>query len=44
MVLALVGWVLYENRRLIAASLGRTQAETPEGGPPPQPGGVGDAR
>jgi hypothetical protein len=42
MVAVLVGWVLYENRRLIQASLGWT-AEEP-GGPPPQPGGVGDTR
>ena len=42
MVVALVGWVLYENRRLIQASLGLGQS--PAGGPPPQPGGVGDSR
>ena len=41
MVAVLVAWVLYENRRLIlaATSFGR---ESPPGGPPPQPGGVGD--
>jgi hypothetical protein len=40
MIAALVGWVLYENRRLIAAAAGFTQADTPA----PQPGGVGDVR
>ena len=44
MLVAIVAWIVYENRRMIAASLGRVQAETPQGGPPPQPGGVGDAR
>jgi hypothetical protein len=44
MVAVLVGWVLYENRRLIAAAAGFTQAEPPAVGPPPQPGGVGDTR
>ena len=44
MVAVLVGWVLYENRRLIAAAAGFTQAEPPATGPPPQPGGVGDTR
>jgi hypothetical protein len=44
MVAVLVAWVLYENRRLIQAAVGFTQAETPAGGPPPQPGGVGDTR
>ena len=42
-VVVLVAWVLYENRRLIAASAGFT-GDGPMGGPPPQPGGVGDAR
>jgi hypothetical protein len=42
MVVALVAWVMYENRRLIQASLGF--GESPAGGPPPQPGGVGDSR
>jgi hypothetical protein len=44
MVAVLVAWVLYENRRLVEAALGFTQAEAPAGGPPPQPGGVGDTR
>lgn len=40
-LLALVAWALYENRQLIrhVARFSRTQ---PAGGPPPQPGGVGD--
>jgi hypothetical protein len=41
-VLALVAWVIYENRRLIAAVTG--YGGSPASGPPPQPGGVGDAR
>jgi|SRR5919199_5965311 hypothetical protein len=44
MVAVLVAWVLYENRRLIAAAAGFTQTEPPSVGPPPQPGGVGDVR
>ena len=44
MLVALVAWVLYENRRLIQASLGFRADESPAGGPPPQPGGVGDSR
>jgi hypothetical protein len=40
MVAVLVAWVIYENRRLIAAAAGYTQADTPA----PQPGGVGDVR
>jgi hypothetical protein len=44
MVAVLAGWVLYENRRLIQAAIGYTQAEPPAVGPPPQPGGVGDVR
>jgi hypothetical protein len=43
-VLVLVAWVLYENRRLIAAAAGFVGTESPPGGPPPQPGGVGDTR
>jgi hypothetical protein len=44
MVTVLVAWVLYENRRLVQAAMGFTQAEAPAGGLPPQPGGVGDTR
>jgi hypothetical protein len=45
MVAVLVAWVLYENRRLIAAVVGaRAASESPMGGPPPQPGGVGDTQ
>jgi hypothetical protein len=42
-MLALVAWVIYENRRLIAAVAGYGGG-SPASGPPPQPGGVGDAR
>jgi hypothetical protein len=42
MVAVLVAWVVYENRRLIAASMGFTGVEPGEG--PPQPGGVGDTQ
>lgn len=41
-ILVLIAWVLYENRRLIQAVTGAR--ESPMGGPPPQPGGVGDSR
>ena len=44
MLVALVAWVIYENRRMISAALGNVQNATPQGGPPPQPGGVGDSR
>jgi hypothetical protein len=45
MVVVLVAWVLYENRRLIAAVAGVSSLEGgPTAGPPPQPGGVGDER
>ena len=45
MVVVLVAWVLYENRRLIAAVAGVRRIEGgPAAGPPPQPGGVGDSR
>src|SRR3954451_21159776 len=44
MIAVLVAWVIYENRRLVQAALGFTQAETPATGPPPQPGGVRDSR
>jgi len=47
MVAVLIAWVLYENRRLIAAVAG-IGGPPIEGGPaagtPPQPGGVGDTR
>jgi hypothetical protein len=42
-IAVLVAWVLYENRRLVLAAAGIT-GDSPTGGPPPQPGGVGDAR
>jgi TM2 domain-containing membrane protein YozV len=44
MLAVLVGWVIYENRRLIQAVTGFGRADSPMGGPPPQPGGVGDSR
>jgi len=45
MVAVLVAWVLYENRRLIQAVTGYgAGGGGPMGGPPPQPGGVGDTR
>jgi len=44
MLVVLVAWVIYENRRLVAAAAGFTQVDTPASGPPPQPGGVGDSR
>src|SRR5215204_7569683 len=40
MVAVLVAWVVFENRRLVAAAAGFTQTEPPATGPPPQPGGV----
>jgi hypothetical protein len=42
MVVVLVAWVLYENRKLIQAVAGYRGG--PAGGPPPQPGGVGDTQ
>jgi hypothetical protein len=42
MLAVLVGWVLYENRRLIQAVAGFGGPSSPTGGPAPQPGGVGD--
>jgi hypothetical protein len=42
MVAVLVAWVLYENRRLIQAVMGARGGAA--GGPPPQPGGVGDTQ
>jgi hypothetical protein len=44
MVAVLVAWVVYEHRRLMQAAMGYRQAEPRAGGPPPQPGGVGDSR
>jgi|SRR5215208_2714454 len=44
MLVVLVAWVVYENRRLIGAVAGFGRADSPTGGPPPQPGGVGDSR
>ena len=45
MVAVLIAWVLYENRRLIAAVAASAGGGPIEGGPaagvPPQPGGVG---
>jgi hypothetical protein len=42
MVVVLVAWVLYENRRLIQAVVGYGGPSKPGAGPVPQPGGVGD--
>jgi|SRR5215208_1739758 len=44
MVAVLVAWVLYENRRLIAAVVGASTGGGPAAAPPPQPGGVGDTQ
>jgi uncharacterized membrane protein YtjA (UPF0391 family) len=44
MVVVLVAWVLYENRRLIQAVAGFGGASSTTAGPPPQPGGVGDTQ
>jgi hypothetical protein len=44
MLVVLVAWVLYENRRLIKFAVGYRAGDSPAGGPPPQPGGVGDSR
>jgi hypothetical protein len=44
MVVVLVAWVLYENRRLIQAVAGFGGPSSPTAGPPPQPGGVGDTQ
>jgi len=41
MVAVLAYWVIYENRRLIAATLGELTPTTPET-PPPQPGMAGE--
>jgi hypothetical protein len=44
MLVVLVAWVMYENRRLIAAVVGYGGDRSPTAGPPPQPGGVGDTQ
>ena len=41
---ALAAWVLYENRQLIRHVARFGDRGVPDEGPPPQPGGVGDAR
>ena len=43
MVLVLVAWVLYENRRLVQFAVTH-RVGGPATGPPPQPGGVGDTQ
>ena len=43
MVVVLVAWVLYENRRLIQAVAGY-RGGSPATGSTPQPGGVGDTQ
>jgi len=40
-IAVLVLWVIYENRQLIG-HVARFGPKQPAGGPPPQPGGVGD--
>jgi|SRR5919107_2637007 hypothetical protein len=42
----LVAWILYENRQLVrhVARFGAPRGAVAEGGPPPQPGGMGDTR
>jgi hypothetical protein len=42
MLVVLVAWVVYENRRLIQAVAGYGGPSRATGGPAPQPGGVGD--
>ena len=44
MLVVLVAWVLYENRRLIQAVAEYGGHRAPMSGTPPQPGGVGDSR
>jgi len=44
MVAVLVAWVVYENRRLIAAVAGVSARGDAPTGPAPQPGGVGDTQ
>jgi hypothetical protein len=41
---ALAAWVIYENRQLVRHVARFGVRDTPDEGPPPQPGGVGDAR
>ena len=43
MVVVLVAWVLYENRRLVQAAMGYRQGHVPGTGPA-GPGGVGDTQ
>lgn len=43
-VVALVAWFLYENRQLIGHVARLRRPQPAAGGPPPQPGGVGDTR
>ena len=43
-VVALAAWFLYENRQLIRHAARFASVTPPAAGPPPQPGGVGDAR
>jgi len=42
MVAVIAYWVVYENRRLIAAAMWGPTRQSPIEGPPPQPGQVGD--
>ena len=44
MLAVLVGWVVYENRRLIQAVAGYGGDRAPMAEPPAQPGGVGDTQ
>ena len=43
-VLIFAAWVIYENRQLVRHVARFGFRDTPDDGPPPQPGGVGDAR
>ena len=43
-VVVLVAWFLYENRQLIGHVARLSGPKPAASGPPPQPGGVGDAR
>ena len=42
-MLALLAWVVWENRQLVG-HVARLKPATRGGGPPPQPGGVGDTQ